>query len=172
MKKNKTKHVICIIAILFSTVNGFSQDVNECEKTISAEEAGDIGDNINEQYDEFYSNGIFYNEKQLKAKCSNGDALQIAGGVMIGVGVGFGIAGGVLMYRGQSMSYGLAKILGGLMLFCVGGAFTLSGIILVMSGTIQKHRGIDNSYRGKPYPQNRTFRAGIVENGIGFSLNF
>ena len=167
-------------------------DVDEYEKVTSkqaipAVNETDILPYVYKKTGTFYlDNGKEYDGEQFKqflieknlshiwTKYSSGKNLQIAGWGVIGGGFALEAIGAVLMYSGDfgdALFFGLPiSIIGGLMIY--------AGVPMAIVGTVRKNRAINDynaMYSGRPCPQfsqNVTFKAGVVGNGIGFSLNF
>ena len=115
--------------------------------------------------------------------------LMNTGWILFGTGVGLEIIGLSLMISGANRYYydyyanryvfnGHGMYLAGYWLTGIGGALELAGIPTTIVGAVRKNKAISNynmMYGGKSpnqYSQDVTFKAGIVGNGIGFSLNF
>ena len=149
---------------------------------------GDLLPYIDKQKKIFYlDNGQVYNEKQLErflmeknlshvwTRYSSGKKLQIAGWGMIGGGVVFEMVWVLSLttdWFWDRMRYiGIPSVI----LAAVG---IYAGIPMAIVGTVRKNRAVLNynaEYARKPcpqYSQNITFKAGIIGNGFGFSLNF
>ena len=163
--------------------------VNQTTETKQSEQKDEVVKNndklpfIDRQGSTFYlSDGKICNEEQLGRflieknlngiwiKYSNGKN-QLAGGWgMIGVGVVFELIGLVASLEGY---YRI-----GIVAFVMAGISESAGIPIAIVGAVIKNRAISNYnmlYGGKSpnqYSQDVTFKAGIVGNGIGFSLNF
>ena len=171
-------------------------DVDDYEKKSSVEEtvknnadtvkSEEILPFIDAQAGGFYLNGTSYSEKQLKqflieknlshiwTKYSSGKNLQIAGLGVLGGGVLLGFSGLALMNGGHVLD----ALFIGLPFSIIGCLLIDAGIPMAIVGAVRKNRAItdyNSFYGGKSrsqYSQNVTFKAGVVGNGIGFSLNF
>jgi len=173
-------------------------DVDDYEKTFSTKEVAKDS-NVSKKEENvlpfidrrgrtFYmGDGIMYNEDQLKIYLSennlkhiwngyiNGRTQATSGGILITLGILCEIIGIAIVANPETHE---ANIPTGIFFVISGGILEATGIPLAIVGTIRKNIAINkynNNYAGKPltaYSQTMKFKVGLVNSGVGFSLNF
>lgn len=152
--------------------------------------SGEILPFINRQGQTFHlSNGTIYSKDQLRGflmeenlshiwmKYERGCNLLRTGWVLIGVGAGLEIVG-MAVCMSAVVNGNLDAYLAGVWIVVVGSLMETAGIPTAIVGAVKKNRSIadyNSIYGGKSRTQqalNMTFKAGLVGNGIGLSLNF
>jgi hypothetical protein len=181
---------------LISWENG---DVDDYEKKILKEEEpvkqeAEVAEEvvklpfINKKGNTFYlDNGLVYKEVALDSFLTKNNLNHIwdeytigkhkekMGWYLTGIGAGFGIAGTVFFIKDTD---GFTFKTAGVIACSIGVVLEAVGIPFALIGTNKKKNAINNYntlYGGKfpsQYSQNVTFKAGFIDNGLGFQLNF